>query len=82
MNVAAGRSNSRDDLAGSGTPRGACFEKISKREEVEGSMRSEARRECSRMRWAWFGGWLIAAGMLLPLSSALAAPVMVVGSFQ
>ncbi len=34
------------------------------------------------MRWAWFGSWLIAAGMLLPLSSALAAPVMVVGSFQ
>jgi len=28
-----------------------------------------------------FGGWLIAAGMLLP-SSALAAPVMVVGTFQ
>lgn len=34
------------------------------------------------MRWMRFGGWLIAAGMLLPLSSALAAPVMVVGTFQ
>jgi len=29
----------------------------------------------------WFGGWLLAAGMLLP-QAALAAPVMVVGSFQ
>jgi hypothetical protein len=29
-----------------------------------------------------FGGWLIAAGMLLPQSSALAAPVMVVGTYQ
>jgi len=29
-----------------------------------------------------FGGWLIAAGMLLPHSSALAAPVMAVGTFQ
>lgn len=34
------------------------------------------------MRWMRFGGWLIAAGMLLPWSSALAAPVMVVGTFQ
>lgn len=34
------------------------------------------------MRWIRFGGWLIAAGMLLPGSSALAAPVMVVGTFQ
>lgn len=34
------------------------------------------------MRWMRFGGWLIAAGMLLPQSSALAAPVMVVGTFQ
>jgi hypothetical protein len=34
------------------------------------------------MRWTRFGGWLIAAGMLLPFSSALAAPVMVTGTFQ
>lgn len=34
------------------------------------------------MRWTRFGGWLIAVGMLLPQSSALAAPVMVVGTFQ
>ncbi len=34
------------------------------------------------MRWSRFGGWLIAVGMLLPQSSALAAPVMVVGTFQ
>jgi hypothetical protein len=35
------------------------------------------------MRWTRFGGWLIAVGMMmLPLSSALAAPVMVVGTFQ
>ena len=34
------------------------------------------------MRWTRFGGWLVAAGMLLSHSSALAAPVMVVGSFQ
>ena len=34
------------------------------------------------MRWMRFGGWLIAVGMLLPQSSALAAPVMVVGTFQ
>jgi hypothetical protein len=34
------------------------------------------------MRWTRFGSWLIAAGMLLPFSSALAAPVMVTGTFQ
>lgn len=35
------------------------------------------------MRWTRFGGWLVAVGMMmLPLSSALAAPVMVVGTFQ
>jgi hypothetical protein len=34
------------------------------------------------MRWTRFGSWLIAVGMLLPQSSALAAPVMVVGTFQ
>lgn len=34
------------------------------------------------MRWTRFGGWLIAVGMLLPQSSALAAPVTVVGTFQ
>jgi hypothetical protein len=34
------------------------------------------------MRWIRFGGWLIAACTLLPQSSALAAPVMVVGTFQ
>lgn len=34
------------------------------------------------MRWTRLGSWLIAAGMLLPCSSALAAPVMVAGTFQ
>jgi hypothetical protein len=34
------------------------------------------------MRWKRFGSWLIAVGVMLPCSSALAAPVMVVGTFQ
>src|SRR5215510_10726271 len=44
-------------------------------------MRSQDRRESSRMRWTWLAGLLFAAAFA-PLQSAKAAPVMVTAMYQ